>query len=70
MPAPRPYVFLHHVVFPRIIFFHPGILDRTLEIEDVIGILVKELEVHVESIPDIFPDCGLNIPVPAPARRP
>ena len=64
VPAACLYKGLHQFVFTRIILLHPGILHTTLEIEDVVGILVQEEKILVQGIPDILLDGGLDVPVP------
>ncbi len=64
VPAAGIDVFLQQSVFARIILFHPRIFYCAFEVEHIVGILLKKLEVLIDCVPDILFDSSLDIPVP------
>ncbi|MPM60260.1 hypothetical protein SDC9_107111 [bioreactor metagenome] len=64
VPAALLDIFLHEFVLHGVIFLHPGILHTSFEVEDIIGILLQQEEVLVDSVPYILFDSSLYVPVP------
>ena len=57
-------MFLQHGIFAGIILFHPRVFHCAFEVENVVWIHLKKLEILIDCVPHIIFDCGLHIPVP------
>ena len=64
MPAAFIHIFLDLLPILREVLLHPGILDSTLKVEDVVRISFQKEEVALDGLGDILIDRALNIPVP------
>ena len=64
MPTPLCHVAFHLLVLDGVILLHPGILHRSLEVKDIVGILLEKEKVLGECVTDMVADSGLHVPVP------
>ena len=64
VPLPAPHVLLQLLELRGVVLLHPHVLDGALVVEPEVGVLVHELHVVHQGVPDVLRYGGLDVPVP------